>query len=264
MDFLYDSYRDLLDGFLKADYRVATVREAATDTIDPPILILRHDVEWSAERALVLAAIERSLDVRSTLYFRVDTNANDIRAMVKLQDDGFEIGYHYNCLDRTRGDLTSAIEIFERDVTHMRRSGIDVVTVTPHGNPRLRRVGYAANADLIRQDPDLLKRMHLYDLGGYTRHFARQPNLFPVTDAGLRWNHGQITRKALSSIARHRSVPRMFMLVHTDYWSGSWPRAAALHMTAFGLHALRLNSALASARHASESVASVARWEQSS
>jgi hypothetical protein len=264
MDFTYDSYRELLDVFLQADYRVATVRQAATELIDPPLLILRHDVEWSAERAVALAAIERGLDVRSTLYFRVDTRANDIRAMMRLQDDGFDIGYHYNCLDRTKGDVSQAIQLFEQDMAYLRHSGIEIVTVAPHGNPRLKRVGYESNADLIRRDPTLLNRMDLWDLGGFTRHFDRHPNLFPVADAGVRWNHGQLTRKSLSSLARDGSAPRMFMLVHTDYWSGSWPRPIALHVAAFGLRAFRLNAAIASARHASQRAMSMDRGKPSS
>jgi hypothetical protein len=251
MDFTYDSYGEFLGSFLDAGYRVATVRQAATEPIDPPVLVLRHDVEWNAKRALALATIEQSLDVKSTLYFRVDTKANDVWTMTRLQDDGFDIGYHYNCLDRTRGNVSQAIQLFEHDLAYLRRSGVDIVTAAAHGNPRLKRVGYKANFDLIRRDPDLLNRMNLWDLGNYTKHFDRHPNLFQVSDAGISWNHGQITRKSLSSLAMGGSAPNIFMIVHTDYWSGSWPRSVALHVAAFGLHSFGLNAAIASARHVS-------------
>jgi hypothetical protein len=250
MDFTFDSYGELLGCFLQGGYRIVTVRQAATELIDPPILVLRHDVEWSAERALSAAAIERSLDVRSTLYFRVDTKANDIAAMTRLQDDGFDIGYHYNCLDRTKGDVSQATQLFEHDVAYLRRSGIDIVTAAAHGNPRLKRVGYKANFALIRRDPDLLKRMNLWNLGDYTNHFDRYPNLSQVSDAGISWNHGQLTRKSLSSLATDKSACQVFMIVHTDYWSGSWSRSVALHVAAVGLHSFRLNAAIAWARHA--------------
>ena len=259
MDFTHDTYGELLNSFLRSGYRVATVRQAATETIDPPFLILRHDVEWNAERAVALAAIERSLNIRSTLYFRVDTRANDIRAMARLQDDGFDIGYHYNCLDRTRGNVAQAVELFEHDLTRLRRSGIDIVTAAAHGNPRVKRVGYTANFDLIRRDPGLLNRMELLDLGDYTKDFDQQPKLFQVSDAGISWNHGRMSRQSLASLARNGSRPRMFMIVHSDYWSGSWLRPVALHVAAFGLRTLRGNAAIASGRHAFATVASAAR-----
>jgi hypothetical protein len=252
MDFTYGSYGELLGSFLQAGYRVATVRQAATEPPDPPVLVLRHDVEWNAERALALAAIEQSLDVRSTLYFRVDTTANDIRAMTKLQDDGFDIGYHYNCLDRSRGDVPRAIELFEHDLAYLRHSGVDIVTATPHGNPRLKPVGYKRNGDLVWRDKqDLLNRWKLLDLGRDSRGFDHYPNLFHVTDAGIRWNHGQVTRNALLGFAGNGSTPSMFLLVHSDYWSGSRLRPVALHLAAFGLRSFRLNAAIASVRHAS-------------
>jgi hypothetical protein len=245
MDFTYDSYGELLDSFLRSGYRVVTVRKAATETVDPPSLILRHDVEWNAERALALAAIERSLHVRSTLYFRVDTRANDIRAMEGLQDDGFDIGYHFNCLDRTRGNVAQAVELFERDLTELRHSGMDIVTAAAHGNPRVRKVGYKANFDLVRQDPGLLNRMGLFDLVDYTKNFVQQPKLFQVSDAGISWNHGRLSRQSLTSLIRNGSHPHMFMIVHSDYWSGSWLRPVALHLAAFGLRTLRGNAAIA-------------------
>ena len=259
MDLVYSGYAELLDGFIQGGYRVATIRQAATEMIDPPILILRHDVEWNAERALAIAAIERSLNVTSTFYFRVDTKAHDLRAMARLQDDGFDIGYHYNCMDRARGNTSQAIELFEDDLASLRRSGIDIVTVAPHGNPRLKHVGYRGNAALVRRDPDLLSRMGLLDLGLLSQDFDRQPNLLHVTDAGIRWNDGEITRAFLARVAQETTAPRIFMLVHPDYWSDLWPRSVALHVAAFGVRTFRINAAIGSVRHASHRLAHVAR-----
>jgi hypothetical protein len=259
VDLDYATYSDLLDAFLRSDYRIATVREAATECIEPPVVILRHDVEWSARRAAVIGSIEESHGVRSTLYFRLDTPACDLRAMATLQRAGHDIGYHYNTLDRARGDLASATDSFEQELSYLRRSGIDVVSATAHGNPRLKRVGHSSNTDLVERDPSLLSRLNLLDVGLFGNEFERQPSLFTLKDSNGRWNHGAWSWQQLFESIRARSVPRLFLLVHTDYWSSSRCRTLAFHAAAFGLRRLGGNAVIAQGRFAAEAATGTIR-----
>jgi hypothetical protein len=243
MQYIYDEYRDLLLAFIGGGYRIVTVHQAATEPVDPPFLILRHDVEWSAKRAVAIAAVEEKLGVRSTLYFRVDTGAHDVATMRALQRRGFDIGYHYNTLDRTHGDCVAAGAMFEREVADLRRAGVHVSTAVPHGNPTVRRCGYNFNSDLLKRDPGLLHRLALLDIGPFGTSFPMQGKVFQVSDANMRWNRGDVSWRFFYRIARDCTVPRLFLLVHCDYWSASRVRATLLHTAAAAMRALRLRSA---------------------
>jgi hypothetical protein len=242
MNYVYERYRELVTTFVARGYRVVTVREAAVAPVETPFVILRHDVEWSALRAARVAEIEEELGVASTFYFRADTKAFDLDIMTSLQTRGFEVGYHYNTLDRARGHVEAARELFERDVAAWRGAGIALSTAAPHGDPTIRRVGYSFNSDLTTRVPTLLDRAGLLDTGAHGTHFPLQGTVFPVSDANMRWNRGAIAWPFFSRVARERSIECLLILTHADYWSASKWRALPLHMAATGMRALRLRS----------------------
>jgi hypothetical protein len=121
-----------------------------------PTLILRHDVDQHPRSALMMAAIEEELEVRSSWYFRWRTAHPAV--VSALQRSGFEIGLHYETLTRnalrrnqdgradealieqSRRDLRSEIEAFERLFGPVR-------SAVPHGDSRIPAVH---NAELLR------------------------------------------------------------------------------------------------------------------
>lgn len=93
-------YRWLL-GQAKAKYWLPLVREVARDVPDRAFLLIRHDVDITPWSALRMAELERSLDVRTTYYYRLhapfynlmDGAALDsVRAVAAM---GHEVGLHY-------------------------------------------------------------------------------------------------------------------------------------------------------------------------
>src|SRR5438270_535534 len=242
MHYVYDRYRDLLDAFIAGGYRVATVHEAASASLEAPFVVVRHDVEWSAERALAVARIERAAGVTSTMYFRIDTHAFDVRVMRELQALRFDIGYHYNVLDRCGGDFKRAEMMFEHEVTKLRELGIRVSSAAPHGDPKAPRLGYMFNSDLLKCTPDLLRRLNLFDIGPFGNRFRLQDTMFSVSDANMRWNRGELSWPFFFRVIKERSIPRMFPLTHVDYWSKSRIRAVSLRAAAFGVRAFRIRS----------------------
>jgi hypothetical protein len=242
VQYLYSQYRKLLGAFIAGGYRIVTVREAARERIDGPFVILRHDVEWQASRAVAIAEVEASVGVCSTLYVRADTHAFDTVAMRGLQEQGFDIGYHYNALDRASGDFERARSLFEEELRVFREEGLEVTSATPHGDPMVRRRRYTSNSDLMKRYPELLEACDLVDIGRFGTRFPLQEPVLHVSDANMRWNRGELTWPFFFRITRERSVPRLFMLVHADYWSGSRVRARSLHTAAWAMRALRLRS----------------------
>lgn len=217
-----------------------TVREYICGVKHPLILILRHDVEFSSQRALAIAKIEKAHGVRSTFYFRYDTNAFDLSIMKYLQDEGFEVGYHFNTLDRCKGNFEKAIALFEEELKLLRKVGINVETVCSHGNPRIKKVGYKVNNEIFIRDPNLLHRCNLLGEAYLNIDFS---SLQYFSDAGIRWNKVSSTKELISRIAQ-KEWPIVYMLTHPDYWSRSLFRAAALQILAIVVRRFKVNQAI--------------------
>jgi hypothetical protein len=123
--------------------------------------------------------------------------------------------------------------------------------VKQHCNPRIRRVGYKANDDILTREPHVMRRNGVVDpdlcLG------TCYPDLFHLSDVGIRWNPPFATRELLTAISEKR-WPVIYMTNHPDYWSRSTARAIGLQVAAVGLRLSRLNRVIAAARHAATAI----------
>jgi hypothetical protein len=245
MDFTHTAYDQLLSAIVGAGYQALTLRRALTGADLELPFILRHDVEWDLKRTLAIVEIEKRHGMRSSLYFRVDTKVYDLPTMRRLQDDGFEIGYHYNTLDRCRGDFSRAITLFEQDIKRLRDAGLKIDTVIPHGDPRVKKGGYTTNEDIIAKDPELPARTGLLDINAGIA--ARFPGHKYVRDLGIRWNAAGSGRELIAFI-REKRWPAIYMLTHPDYWSASFLRAVGLQFAARALRGFGLNRKIAAVR----------------
>jgi hypothetical protein len=94
--------------------------------------IIRHDVDVRPQHALILAGIEKDLGISSTYYFRTVPEVFNVDIMQKIHSMGHEIGFHYEVLDKAKGDITIAIDIFEKE---LKMFPFDIKTICMHGNP---------------------------------------------------------------------------------------------------------------------------------
>lgn len=129
MDFTLKKYEELCQKIAKSNYRVISLKDYFTGK-PKKFVILRHDVDKSPKNALKMALIESKYDLKSTFYFRIKTL--DLEVMKKISDMGHEIGYHYECLDETKGDYGKAIKIFKKNLD--RFNNFDIKTICMHGN----------------------------------------------------------------------------------------------------------------------------------
>lgn len=239
MDLLTDvAYDRLLAAISGGGYRVVTVRQYLQGDWEKPLLVLRHDVEWSVSRAMAIAAIEKARGVRSTMYFCADTKAFDLPAMRSLQEDGFEIGYHFNTLDRCGGDFNRAIALFEKELRELRKAGIRVDTVCSHGDPRVKKIGYQVNNEIFLKDADLCNRNELLGEAYLNVDFS---SLQSLSDVGIRWDGGSISAKELFFRIKRQEWTVIYLLTHPDYWSKSFLRATGLQVAARGMRRFKLN-----------------------
>ena len=77
---------------------------------------MRHDVDRMPGNALKMAEVEHEFNIKSTYYFRVNNSVFKKEIIKKIASLGHEIGYHYECLDKAKGDLEKAIRIFQKDL----------------------------------------------------------------------------------------------------------------------------------------------------
>ena len=104
-----------------------------TDKPTAKFIILRHDVDKKPLRALRIAEIEKLYGITSTYFFRIRKRVFNPLIISKLEKMGFEIGYHYEELADTRGNLEEAIKLFSKNLREIRKFA-DVNTICMHGS----------------------------------------------------------------------------------------------------------------------------------
>ena len=95
--FSYDDYKKIIK-IIKESGRQATYKEALERD---DFIIMRHDVEYSVERAYKLSKVEESMDFRSTFFFQWTNNSYNILSrknrdiLTDMHERGQEIGLHF-------------------------------------------------------------------------------------------------------------------------------------------------------------------------
>ncbi len=134
-DFTLQQYRDLCAGITEAGYQGISMSDYLAKTHEKDyLLVLRHDVDRQVSHALQLARIEAGHGLRATYFFRmvpplfVPDVIRDIAAL------GHEIGYHYETLAISKGDIPRAIELFREQLVQL-RTVAPVHIASMHGSP---------------------------------------------------------------------------------------------------------------------------------
>ena len=216
-------YGPLLAYALHRGYRVMSLERFVTDppTDDPPLLVLRHDVDQHPRSSLRMAAIEREAGVTSTWYFRWRTA--DARVIRRLRGDGFGVGLHYETLTRRLLAMGRGVEAVDRSLLDSCREELrleidafvdrfgPISSLCPHGDTR---VPGAHNGVLLRDLPPA-------DFGGLVdcNEAMRGRELAAwVTDRSVpdgRWVGGLDP----AALIEARTTP-MLWLTHPNNWAG--------------------------------------------
>jgi len=230
LDFSLDVYKSLLDAIRSSGYRVLTVREYLLQpNQDMAMVLLRHDVDRRPENALYMSEIESVYGIRSTYYFRFNKSIFKSDIIQKIEKAGHEVGYHYEVLDKAKGDMARAGRVFDSELTRM-RSLADIRTVCMHGNP----LSPWDNRDFWRD-----YSLSQFGLSGEAYLSIKDLNLYYATDTGRGWNREDYnlkdvfpgstvsnlpsfdsTRQLIESIETGR-YKKIYLQVHPNRWNGS-------------------------------------------
>lgn len=185
-DFTISEYRSLLLAFRQAGYRFipfGDVCDFADGQREPSSLgyryvMLRHDVDLRAANSLQTAQVEHELGIRASYYFRVIPQSNQPDIIRSIAALGHEIGYHYEDMSLTDGNIAEALAHFEKWLAYFRQF-YPVRTICMHGAPTSRYDGR-----------DLWKTKSYRDYGiiGEPYFDIDFNKVFYLTDTGRRWD----------------------------------------------------------------------------
>lgn len=101
IDFSPEGYRDLLRSAVTAGYSPLPMREAVQAS-ERPVVILRHDVDFSLQHALGMAAAEKECGLRSTYFLLLYNDyynplaPGGRRLVEQIAALGHEVGLHWD------------------------------------------------------------------------------------------------------------------------------------------------------------------------
>jgi len=177
LDFTIEKYTDLCEAIAFSGYTPLTVRAyLETKDLPPRLVVVRHDVDASPRNEPKIALVESDFGIRATYYFRYKASIFKPDVMREIAALGHEIGYHYETLDRARGDKEKALELFRRELTAFNEF-FDIKTASMHGNP------------LTQWDNrDLWRKYDITDLGILGEAYLSVHDIVYLTDTGRTWS----------------------------------------------------------------------------
>jgi hypothetical protein len=115
MDFTIKKYSQLLQALQSQGFAFQTFDEFLK-TPENKAIVLRHDVDLLPYNSLRFAEIQSELGIKGSYYFRaVPESWNEI-VIKKIAELGHEIGYHYECLTTSNGDMQKGIADFKKNL----------------------------------------------------------------------------------------------------------------------------------------------------
>lgn len=134
-DFTLKKYEMLCEAIINSKYKVATFRDFFEQKDeDDNFIIMRHDIDENIRFALDVAKVEYDYGIRASYYFRTRKKVYVPEIIDKIASYNHEICYHYETIDKAKGDMELAIKLFSEELSMFRKE-YDVKTVCMHGNP---------------------------------------------------------------------------------------------------------------------------------
>ena len=232
MDFTIEKYRELLLALKEAGYELMRYDEYCEGKRAERMVVMRHDVDRSVERARRLAEVEKEMGVRTSYYFRekfVLNNGDDIKYIAGL---GHEVGYHYEDLVAEKGDVDKAYARCVRNIESMRQLA-DVRTITMHGSPMseidskrmwekydYREIGVIGEPQM---DVDWAEMFYLTDTGRSWNGVSRRDKVveFKSVWEAKGWVY-ETTDDVIRALREGRFPKRVMMTTHPQRWADSW------------------------------------------
>lgn len=212
-DFTLQTYKALINAIIESNVPVFTFEEYCSRHPQGKYIIFRHDVDDKPERSLVMAQLENKLGIRSTYYFRIVPQSNQLEIIKQIAELGHEIGYHYEDLNMANGNINRAFESYEKNLAYFRQF-YSIKTISMHGSPREK----FDNRHLWKHYD-----YHQFDVVGEPYFdFLNRNDVVYLTDTGRMWDGDKynIRDKAINQISD--SIQNQIPKIHSTFDLISW------------------------------------------
>ncbi|MGK0140060.1 MAG: hypothetical protein ACI9DJ_003527 [Algoriphagus sp.] len=182
MDFTLDKYKCLLNSLISQSFTFQIFKDFICNPHEKAIM-LRHDVDVLPQNSLVFARNQAKNEIKGTYYFRAVPESWDERVIKEIYDLGHEVGYHYESLTTTKGNMVNGIKDFEKNLSALRKL-VPVSTICMHGSPMS-----------PYDSKDLWKHYRYQDFGiiGEPYFDIDFSKVFYLTDTGRRWDGDKVS-----------------------------------------------------------------------
>ncbi|MCG3221389.1 MAG: hypothetical protein H7641_08410, partial [Candidatus Heimdallarchaeota archaeon] len=201
-------YSDFLTELKKDQYSVKSFSDYdQTTQLDKEKIhvFLRHDVDLSLNRLLNIIKLEIERGISSTSFFRLHSEKyvfeKAIPIIHHLDSEGFEIGFHYEVLSRTKGNIEEALSLFTKELNELREI-VPIKVVSHHGdkysNQRIWPLVDKTKLD-VWSAYDMKRDIYITDTGGKNMFKQRRTHIF---DKLKKAKPGDVVQ----------------ILIHADWW----------------------------------------------
>lgn len=226
-DWTLSAYRTLCECILECGYRTQSIDDYLSDSGEP-VVILRHDVDRIPVNAVAMAELEAELGIRSTYYVRTVPSVYKPTMIARLHELGHEVGYHYEVVTKTKGDVDRALELFAKELSALRELA-PITTASAHGSPlspwsnqlvwdKVSPAAFDLRAEAYR-DIDYTTVGYYTDTG--RTWAAQRTNLRDRVDSGSRTYQNVHTTAELCELLANRIYPALCVQTHPERWNGT-------------------------------------------
>ncbi|MDO8725080.1 MAG: hypothetical protein Q7J35_03310 [Candidatus Methanoperedens sp.] len=137
LDFTLTKYKELCETILDSGYSIYSLKAYfSLQNETEKFVIIRHDIDDEIDliNSLKIAEIESDLGIKATYYFRTTNRVFKKDVIKKIAEMGHEIGYHYETLGKTDGDIDLAFKLFIDELENF-RTLCPIKTIAQHGGP---------------------------------------------------------------------------------------------------------------------------------
>jgi hypothetical protein len=136
-DFTFKQYTKLCKAALNSSYTSLALSEYIEQKAkytNKHIVLFRHDIDNKIDipYALKMAKLEKDMGIKASYYFRIVKDVFNKDAIKTIASYGHEIGYHYEVLQQTKGNIKHALVLFEQNLNAFRKV-TPIKTICQHG-----------------------------------------------------------------------------------------------------------------------------------
>jgi hypothetical protein len=232
-DFTLKAYAHYINIVKKSGLEIMSFHELLSFQVLPKeFFVIRHDVDRKPKNALSMAILESEMGIKSTYYFRSKSHTFNPEIISSILELGHDIGYHYECLSDSKGDIEKAIADFDKTLEIFRLI-CEINTVSMHGRP----LSPFNNLDMWKDNRRHKLIKDRFKLLGEITLDIDYTDIAYISDTGRNWNNNKnnlrdhVRSKIALSIRSYDDLVnylinmhhrKIIFQIHPERWCDNW------------------------------------------